>query len=95
MKNGYVYILTNHNNNVLYIGVTSDLSRRINEHKNHFAKGFTDKYNLEKLVYYEVFDNISAAIQREKTLKHWVREWKINQINKFNSEWRDLSEEIF
>ncbi len=94
MKAGYVYILSDKNNNTLYIGVTSNLVKRIYEHKNHLVKGFTDKYNCEKLVYYEKFDDMYRAIQREKTLKHWVRQWKENQIEKFNSDWKDLYYEI-
>ena len=93
-KSYYLYILTNYTNKVLYIGVTNNLSRRIYEHKNGFVDGFSKKYNLKKLVYVEEFDNPRSAVQREKTLKHWVRAWKINQIEKTNPTWRDLSEEI-
>lgn len=86
----YVYILTNKSNNVLYIGVTNDLIRRIFEHKNKLVEGFTKKYNLQKLVYYEATSNIESAINREKQLKNWHRDWKINLINQFNPDWKDL-----
>jgi len=92
----YVYILTNKSNEVLYIiGVTNDLVRRVFEHKSKLVDGFTKKYNLTKLVYYEVAENVESAIKREKQLKNWHRDWKINLITRFNPEWRDLSEEIF
>ncbi len=87
-----VYILTNKSNNVLYIGVTNDLVRRIYEHKNKMVDGFTKKYNLTKLVYYEATTDVRSAIEREKQLKNWHREWKLNLIKEFNPEWRDLSE---
>ncbi len=87
----YVYILANKNNNVLYIGVTNDLERRIYEHKNKLCEGFTKKYNVDKLVYYEETKNIEEAISREKQLKKWSRTKKINLINTVNKTWRDLS----
>ena len=87
----YVYILTNKNNKVLYIGVTNDLERRIFEHKNKLVEGFTKKYNLNKLIYYEMTEDINSAIEREKQLKNWHRDWKINLINSFNPTWKDLS----
>ena len=87
----YVYILTNKSNNVLYIGVTNDLIRRIFEHKNKLVEGFTKKYNLWKLVYYEATNDIESAINREKQLKNWHRGWKINLIDQFNPDWKDLS----
>ena len=90
----YVYILTNKNNKVLYIGVTNDLERRIFEHKNKLAEGFTKKYNLNKLIYYEVTQDANSAIEREKQLKNWHRDWKINLINSFNPDWKDLSEDF-
>jgi len=93
-KLGYVYILTNKNNSVLYIGVTSDLTRRIQEHKEKVVKGFTRKYNLDKLVYYEVSQSIYSAIEREKKLKGGSRKKKIDLINSINPEWRDLSYDI-
>jgi putative endonuclease len=88
----YVYILTNKNNKVLYIGVTNDLERRIYEHKNKLVEGFTKKYNLNKLIYYEMTEDISSAIEREKQLKNWHRDWKINLIKSFNPMWKDLGE---
>ncbi len=93
MKQYYVYILTNKTNNVLYIGVTNDLVRRMYEHKNKLVEGFTKKYNLKKLVYFEVTDDVKSAITREKQLKNWHRDWKINIINEQNPDWKDLSEE--
>jgi len=86
----YVYILTNKNNKVLYIGVTNDLERRIFEHKNKLVEGFTKKYNLNKLIYYEMTEDINSAIEREKQLKNWHRDWKINLIKSFNPMWKDL-----
>lgn len=88
----YVYILTNKSNKVLYIGVTNALMRRIFEHKNKLVEGFSKKYNLTRLVYYEVANDIESAIKREKQLKNWHRSWKINLINQFNPGWKDLSE---
>jgi len=93
-KQYYTYILTNKSNNVLYIGVTNDLPRRIFEHKNKLVEGFTKKYNLGKLVYYETTIDVGSAINREKQLKNWHRDWKINLIKQFNPEWKDLSEEF-
>ena len=86
----YVYILTNKNNEVLYIGVTNNLLQRIYQHKNKLINGFTDRYNLNKLVYYEVYQYIQDAIQREKQMKKWNRAWKIEQIQKVNPKWEDL-----
>ena len=90
-KQYFVYILTNKSNKVLYIGVTNDLLRRIQEHKNKIIKGFTSKYNLNKLVYFEETDDVYSAIFREKQLKNWHREWKINLISEHNPKWKDLS----
>jgi len=95
MKAGYVYIMTNRKDGVLYIGVTSDLVKRDYEHKSHVVKGFTQKYNLDKLVYYEVFDDIGMAIEREKKLKKYLRFQKIRLIETMNPTWRDLSETIY
>jgi len=92
--NYYVYMITNKSNLVLYIGVTNDLIRRVWEHKTHYIKGFTDKYNVEKLVFYEHYSDINTAIQREKQLKTWKREWKNNLINTMNPKWIDLYESI-
>ena len=91
MKHYFVYILTNKSSKVLYIGVTNNLECRMYEHKNKLVKGFTEKYNLTKLVYYEVTSDIISAIKREKQLKNWHRDWKIKLINDFNPEWKDLS----
>jgi len=90
----YVYILTNRYNNVLYIGVTNNLVRRTYEHKNKLVEGFSKRYNLIKLVYYETTGSIESAIEREKQLKNWHRDWKINLINQFNPEWKDLSNDF-
>lgn len=89
----YVYIMTN-NSKTLYIGVTNDLNRRVFEHKNSLIDGFTKKYNIKKLVYYETFNNIDEAIRREKQLKNWHRQWKINLIESINKEWKDLADDI-
>ncbi len=86
----YVYILTNISNSVFYIGITNDLKRRIYEHKNKLLKGFSSRYNLSKLIYYETFNDISSAISREKRLKNWHRDWKINLIAKDNPGFTDL-----
>ena len=94
MKTYYVYILSNRANTVLYIGVTSNLVKRIFEHKSKAVDGFTQKYNLDKLVYYECTGNIEEAILREKRMKKWKRKWKENLVNSMNPEWRDLYDEI-
>ena len=86
----YVYLLSNKNNNVLYTGVTSDLIRRIYEHKNKLVQGFTQKYNVDRLVYYEVSANIVVAIEREKQVKAWSRKKKDDLVNTLNPEWVDL-----
>lgn len=86
-----VYIMTNYSETSLYIGVTSNLQRRIWEHKNKTVDGFTKKYNVDRLVYYELTDSIETAINREKQLKRWHRDWKINLIKEMNPEFRDLS----
>ena len=88
--NFYVYITTNIRHTVFYTGVCNSLSRRIWEHKNKKIQGFTSKYNTDKLVYYEHFDNISYAIEREKKLKKLSHRNKVLLINKFNSDWKDL-----
>ena len=93
MKEYYVYILSSFKN-VLYIWVTWDLIKRIYEHKNKLVKWFTEKYNCNKLVYYEIHNDINEAIKREKQLKKWKREWKINLINKKNNLWRDLYNDL-
>ena len=86
----YIYILANKRNGTLYIGVTSNLVKRVYEHKNNIIDGFTKKYSIHKLVYYEITDDIESAIRREKQLKKWNRKWKINLIEDSNPEWRDL-----
>lgn len=86
--------MSNQKNGTLYIGVTSDLIKRVYEHKNNFVDGFTKKYNLHNLVYYELFNNIEDAIEREKQIKCWHREWKINLIEKMNPNWEDLYKDI-
>jgi len=91
---GYVYIITNKKEGTLYIGVTSNLVKRVYEHKQKFIDGFSKKYNLTNLVYYEQFDSIENAIKREKQLKNWKREWKLNIINQFNPTWKDLYSSI-
>ncbi|MBE7704138.1 MAG: GIY-YIG nuclease family protein [Cyanobacteria bacterium SIG28] len=93
-KKGYVYILFSEKNGTLYIGVTSNLVKRIYEHKNKFVEGFTQKYNVDKLGYYEIFDNIELAIKREKQLKKYYRKQKLDLIETFNPEWNDLYYEI-
>ncbi|MCJ7552893.1 MAG: GIY-YIG nuclease family protein [Ignavibacteriaceae bacterium] len=93
MKDYYVYILTN-KAKTLYIGVTNNLQRRTYEHKNKMIEGFTKKYKLNKLVYFEVFNNMNDAIRREKQLKNWHRQWKINMIESVNKDWKDLSLEF-
>ncbi|MFN4283954.1 MAG: GIY-YIG nuclease family protein [Alphaproteobacteria bacterium] len=87
---GWVYILASERNGTLYIGVTSDLVRRIYEHRENAADGFTKKYGVKRLVHYEQFDDIQTAIQREKTLKGWSRVWKLDLIEKANPKWDDL-----
>ncbi|MEK7508774.1 MAG: GIY-YIG nuclease family protein [Patescibacteria group bacterium] len=86
-----VYILASKRNGTLYIGVTNDLDRRIGEHKSKIVEGFTKKYNVDKLVYCEEYNNIEDALKREKQLKKWNRKWKLELIEKLNPEWIDLS----
>jgi putative endonuclease len=94
MQGGWVYIMTNRPNGTLYIGVTADLARRAWEHRNGIYDGFTNRYGLKRLVYCERFDDIRLAIQREKTMKHWPRAWKVRTIHKENPSWRDLYEDL-
>ncbi|MDG4812230.1 GIY-YIG nuclease family protein [Hydrogenovibrio sp. 3SP14C1] len=94
MKQPAVYILTNQSNKVLYVGVTSNLSQRVYQHKNHLIEGFTKKYNVDKLVYFEIHQEMVSAIAREKQLKNWRREWKDDLISGINSNWQDLWNEI-
>ena len=90
----YIYLLANKHNNVLYTGVTSDLIRRVYEHKNKLVKGFTQKYNVDRLVYYEACSNIVVAIEREKQIKAWSRKKKDDLINALNPVWHDLYRSI-
>ena len=90
MESFYVYILAGEKNGTLYVGITSNLIKRIYEHKNNIVKGFTEKYKVHKLVYYEECSDIYEAIQREKQVKRWYRKWKIELIENFNPEWEDL-----
>jgi putative endonuclease len=93
MKNYYVYIITN-KSKTLYVGMTNNLNRRMFEHKNKIIEGFTKKYNIDKLVYFETFTNAYEAIRREKQIKGWLRIKKINLIEEMNPGWNDLSEEL-
>ena len=93
-KGGYIYIVSNKNRTTLYIGVTSDLSSRSWEHKNNQGSSFTKKYNCTDLIYYEIFESIETAIEREKTLKKWKRMWKEELIKKLNPEMNDLFDEV-
>lgn len=93
-KNYCVYIMTNKNNCVLYIGVTNNLKRRVWEHKNNIGSSFVKKYKINKLVYFEVFNDITQAIIREKRLKKWNRDWKIKLIKNKNPSWNDLYYQI-
>jgi len=90
----WVYILASSNDRALYVGMTNDLIRRVYEHREGLIDGFTQKYNIKKLVYFESHDTALAAIQREKNIKHWSREWKVELIAKNNPDWRDLYSEI-
>lgn len=90
----YIYILASQKNGTLYTGVTSDLIKRVYQHKTKMIKGFTSKYNVKNLVYFEVFDDITEAILREKRIKKWKRAWKLKLIEKENPYWKDLSETL-
>jgi putative endonuclease len=95
-KGGYVYMMTNMHHTVLYVGVTSDIIGRVYQHKDHtYKSSFTDRYNVEKLVYYEFFDGIEDAITREKQIKKYRREKKLALINQMNPKWNDLWNELF
>lgn len=91
----YIYILASQKNGTLYIGVTNDLERRVLDHKQKINEGFTSKYDVTRLVYFESFQYINDAILREKRLKKWNRQWKINLIEEENREWNDLSEDWY
>ena len=94
MKQFYVYILCSERNATLYIGVTSNLNKRVFEHKNKVVPGFTDTYHVDKLVWYEVHEDAVAAITREKQLKKWRRSWKIDLVEKSNPYWNDLYDQL-
>jgi putative endonuclease len=94
VKQPVVYILASKPNGTLYVGVTSDLSRRIEAHRAGTVPGFTERYGVNVLVYFELHDGMYEAIQREKRMKRWNREWKINLIEKMNPTWSDLSDQI-
>lgn len=94
MKQAYIYILTTKTNSVLYVGVTTNLLQRVYQLKNKLVDGFTKKYNIHKLVYFEVSESVIEGVIREKQIKGKNRQYKINLINKFNSEWQDLYETI-
>ena len=95
MKQPCVYILASKRNGTLYVGVTSDLAKRIWEHKNDAADGFTKRYNVHLLVWYEAHETMESAIVREKALKEWRRQWKLNLIEAMNPDWRDLYDGLF
>ncbi len=86
-----VYIMTNYSQTSFYIGITGNLQKRVWEHKNKFVEGFTKRYNIDRLVYYELTDSVETALNREKQLKRWHRDWKINLIKEMNPEFKDLS----
>ncbi len=90
----WVYVLASRPGETLYVGVTNDLIRRVYEHREGLVQGFTKRYAVKRLVYYEQHDTVLAAIQREKNIKHWSREWKIDLILSLNPQWRDLYDEI-
>ena len=90
MRGGWVYMMTNRRDGVLYIGVTSNLPKRAYEHREGFVEGFTKQYGLKRLVWAERHDDIRTAIQRERTMKHWPRAWKVRLIHAMNPEWDDL-----
>ena len=94
METYYVYMMANKNNNVLYIGVTNDLIRRVNEHKNGKIEGFTKKYNCHKLVWFQHTNDVTSAITKEKRMKKWKREYKENVIREMNPDWTDLYDEL-
>ena len=94
MNKYYIYILASKRNGTLYCGVTNDIARRVYEHKNDFIKGFTERYKVHILVYYEIHDSILQAIDREKQIKEWKRKWKLQLIERFNPDWKDLYYEL-
>ena len=94
MRTFYVYILSNKRNGTLYTGVTSNLIKRVHEHKNNLVEGFTNQYNVHNLVWYEIHELPQSAITREKQIKKWKRAWKMELIEKSNPQWNDLYESI-
>lgn len=94
MRQGYVYILASARNGTLYTGVTSDLSQRLYEHQNDLTPGFTSRYGVKMLVWFEVHDLITDAISREKTIKKWPRKWKVDLIEAMNPDWEDIAHHL-
>ncbi len=94
VKQYFVYMLASKRNGTLYLGMTSNLLKRVYEHKNNLIEGFTKRYNVHTLVYYEVYNDVYDAIAREKSIKKWRRSWKIELIEKLNSEWKDLYHDL-
>ena len=94
MKQPCVYLLASRRNGTLYVGVTSDLIKRVWEHKNHVVEGFTKKYRVDRLVWYELHQTMESAIGREKAIKEWKRAWKLALIEETNPEWNDLYEQL-
>ncbi len=94
MSSYYVYILASRRNGTLYVGVASNLPKRVYAHRNDFVEGFTKKYVVHMLVYFEEYDKREGALRREKQIKEWKRRWKLELIEKFNPEWQDLYEKI-
>lgn len=94
MRSYFIYILASKRNGTLYIGITSNLIKRVWEHKNNLVEGFTKQYNIHILVYFEETSDVESAILKEKKLKNWHRDWKINLINSFNPNWKDLYQDI-
>ena len=94
MKSYYVYILASKRNGTLYIGLTNDLKKRVYEHNNSFVEGFTNKYSVHSLVYFEQCNDIESVIKREKQLKKWNRKWKLELIERENPQWKDLYEDL-
>ena len=94
MKQPAIYILSNDANTVIYVGVTSNLIQRVSQHKQKLAEGFSKRYNVDKLVYFELYEDMDSAIYREKRLKKWQRRWKERLIKKVNPHWSDLYQEL-
>jgi len=94
MSGGFIYFMASAPNGILYVGVTSDLVQRVYQHRNGLVQGFTKKYSVKRLVYFEQYDDIRLAIQREHNIKHWSRTWKVRLILANNPEWNDLYDQI-